>query len=225
MTASRLTESDEYVAHRQKLRNAEVSLIHQREEVAALRRDGPGGPVLEDYVFQEGPRDLDDGDAAVTDVRLSELFTSSDRSLIIYQLMFGKAQESPCPMCTMWVDGFNGVARGVAQKVDFAVVAAADLPELREHARNRGWNGFRLLSAGNNSFKYDLGSENENGEQASMVSVFTLDREGRPRLFYSGTPDPEEGIFERGIDLLCPTWHMLDLTPEGRDDWYPSLSS
>jgi predicted dithiol-disulfide oxidoreductase (DUF899 family) len=28
---------------------------------------------------------------------------------------------------------------------------------------------------------------------------------------------------ERGIDLLSPVWHLLDLTPHGRDDWYPSL--
>jgi predicted dithiol-disulfide oxidoreductase (DUF899 family) len=27
-----------------------------------------------------------------------------------------------------------------------------------------------------------------------------------------------------GIDLLCPTWHVLDLTPQGRGDWYSSLS-
>jgi len=29
---------------------------------------------------------------------------------------------------------------------------------------------------------------------------------------------------ERGIDLLSPVWHLLDLTPGGRADWYPSLS-
>ena len=28
---------------------------------------------------------------------------------------------------------------------------------------------------------------------------------------------------ERGIDLLTPVWYLLDLTPAGRGDWYPSL--
>jgi predicted dithiol-disulfide oxidoreductase (DUF899 family) len=32
-----------------------------------------------------------------------------------------------------------------------------------------------------------------------------------------------EEIDQRGIDLLCPVWHLLDLTPEGRDDWYAEL--
>jgi predicted dithiol-disulfide oxidoreductase (DUF899 family) len=27
-----------------------------------------------------------------------------------------------------------------------------------------------------------------------------------------------EDIDQRGIDLLCPPWYVLDLTPEGRDD-------
>jgi predicted dithiol-disulfide oxidoreductase (DUF899 family) len=30
-------------------------------------------------------------------------------------------------------------------------------------------------------------------------------------------------IKERGIDLLAPIWHFLDLTPEGRGNWYTSL--
>ncbi len=32
-----------------------------------------------------------------------------------------------------------------------------------------------------------------------------------------------DDIDERGIDLLAPVWHLLDLTPRGRGDWYPSL--
>jgi predicted dithiol-disulfide oxidoreductase (DUF899 family) len=33
-----------------------------------------------------------------------------------------------------------------------------------------------------------------------------------------------EGIKERGIDLLTPVYNLLDLTPEGRDDWYAQLT-
>jgi len=31
-------------------------------------------------------------------------------------------------------------------------------------------------------------------------------------------------ILERGIDLLTPIWHFLDLTPQGRGSWYASLN-
>jgi predicted dithiol-disulfide oxidoreductase (DUF899 family) len=30
-------------------------------------------------------------------------------------------------------------------------------------------------------------------------------------------------IQERGIDLLTPVYNLLDLTPEGRGDWYAEL--
>jgi predicted dithiol-disulfide oxidoreductase (DUF899 family) len=137
--------------------------------------------------------------------------------------MYGKAQSAPCPMCTMWIDGFNGVARHLAPNVDFAVAAAADVVPLRAHARARGWDRLRLLSCADSSFKYDLGSEDADGGQDSTVSVFTLDPDGSPRHFYTTHPTMAEDIDQRGIDLLAPVWHILDLTPQGRDDWYAQL--
>src|SRR5438105_3324529 len=160
-------ETDEYRKAREDLRLAEIDLIAHREQVAQLRRDLPSGPVVDDYVFLEGPRDLDAGDEPVREVRLSELFTGPDRALVVYEFMFGKQQTEACPMCTMWIDGFNGVANHIAQNVDLVIVAAADVPTLRAHARSRGWDRLRLLSCGDNTFKYDLGSEDEHGGQDS----------------------------------------------------------
>jgi len=31
-------------------------------------------------------------------------------------------------------------------------------------------------------------------------------------------------VDQRGLDLLNPVWHLLDLTPGGRGDWYAALS-
>ncbi|MER6989586.1 DUF899 family protein [Saccharopolyspora hirsuta] len=216
-------ETAEYVRAREELREAEIELMRHREQVADQRRRLPLGPVVDDYAFEEGPADLDAGDEPVREVRLSELFTGPDRDLVVYHLMYGKAQTEPCPMCTMWVDGFNGVAHHLGRNVDFAIVAAADLPALREHARNRGWSGLRLLSAAKSTFKRDLASEDEEGGQDSAVSVFTRDGSGAVRHVYSAHPRMSEEIDERGIDLLTPVWHVLDLTPRGRGDWYPTL--
>jgi predicted dithiol-disulfide oxidoreductase (DUF899 family) len=224
LTTRLANESADYVAKREELRLAEIELMRHQEQVAEMRRRLPPGPVVEDYVFQEGPRDLDAGDAPITTTRLSELFSAADRPLVIYHLMYGKLQTSPCPMCTLWIDGLNGVAHHLAQNVDFAIVAAADPSALRQHARNRGWRRVRLLSAGTSTFKFDLGSEDEAGWQDSTVSVFTRDDDGRIRHRYSAHPRMDDAIAERGIDLLAPVWQVLDLTPEGRDDWYPELT-
>jgi predicted dithiol-disulfide oxidoreductase (DUF899 family) len=217
-------ESPEYLLKREELRLAEIELARQRERVAALRRHLPQGAAIRDYQFEEGPRDLNSGDAPVRSVRLSELFSKPNRSLIIQHLMYGKRQAKPCPMCTAWLDGANGVAHHLAQNLDFAVVAAADVSSLRAHARARGWDKLRLVSAGDSSFKYDLGSEDREGHQDSAVSVFTRDAEGTLRHLYTVHPRMAPDLAERGIDLLSPIWHFMDLTPQGRCNWYADLA-
>jgi predicted dithiol-disulfide oxidoreductase (DUF899 family) len=82
----------------------------------------------------------------------------------------------------------------------------------------------RLLSAGDSTFKYDLGSEDREGGQDSTVSVFTRDAKGTVRHFYSAHPRMAPDIQERGIDLLTPIWHFMDITLQGRGSWYASLS-
>jgi predicted dithiol-disulfide oxidoreductase (DUF899 family) len=216
-------ESPEYLAKREELRLAEIELMKQRERCAELRRGLPKGATISDYEFLEGPASLDKSDEPVRKVRLSELFTAPDRSLVIYQFMYGKKQTSPCPMCTAWIDSWNGVAHHLAQNIDVAVVAAADPSTLREFARQRGWNKMRLLSAGDSTFKYDLGSEDREGHQDSTISVFTRGSDGTLRHFYSVHPRLAADIKERGIDEWNPIWNVLDLTPQGRGSWYASL--
>jgi predicted dithiol-disulfide oxidoreductase (DUF899 family) len=81
----------------------------------------------------------------------------------------------------------------------------------------------RLLSYGANTFKYDLRSEDREGSQNSTVSVFTRDSKGALRHCYSAHPSMAEDINQRGLDLLCPVYNVLDLTPQGRDNCYASF--
>ena len=207
-------ESDDYVVKREELRLAEVELMRQRERVAELRRRLPRGATIQDYVFEEGPANLDAGDGPIRRVRLSELFTGPDRSVVAYHFMYGKKQTNPCPMCTLLIDGWNGVGHHLAQNVDVVIVAAAEPAALRAHARGRGWNNLRLLSCGANTFKYDLGSEDREGNQDSTVSVLTRSSDGTLRHFYSAHPSMAKDI---------PVYNVLDLTPRGRGDWHASL--
>lgn len=218
-----LNESEEYLSKREELRLAEIELRNQRERVAELRRKLPKGPAVQDYTFEEVAASLDAGDSPVQSVRLSQLFTGSNRSVVIYQFMYGKKQAKPCPMCTAWIDGFNGIAHHLAQNVDFAIVAAADLPTLRNHARARRWDRLRLLSAGASTFKYDLGSEDKDGNQDSAISVFSRDDDGAIYHSYTGHPWLAIDLKERGIDELVPIWNILDLTRQGRGEFYTKL--
>jgi predicted dithiol-disulfide oxidoreductase (DUF899 family) len=216
MELTRLAESDAYRQRREQLRIAELELVDHVERVAALRRALPDDTTVADYELV----DVRDNRA----VRLSELFADPGRALIVYHLMYGKAQTEPCPLCTMWIDGYDAAAPHVTQNVDFAVVAAAEPSAIAAHAASRGWTNLRLLSAGDSTFKFDLGSEDADGAQTEWVSVFTLGADGTVRHRYSRGAELADDRRERGIDLLSPVWHLLDLTPQGRGDWYPALA-
>ncbi len=216
-------ESPEYRKVRAELLEAEIALKDQRERVASLRRQLPGDTLVETaYVLREGPRDLAGGDEPLLERRLADLFLDPAKPLVLMQFMFGENQTSPCPMCSMWADGYDGVVAHLEQNLNFGVVVAGDLTAFRGHARSRGWQNLRLLSSQGTSFKRDFGMEDESGGQMPGASVFTLGDDGAVRHFYTGGAFMAPGHF-RGMDLLSPVWNFLDLTPEGRADWMPRL--
>ena len=120
-------ESGQYQKARAKLLKAEMALRDQREQVAELRRALPLDTKVKDYLFHEGPSDLQQ-DSPISEIRLSELFEDPRKPLLVYQYMFGGAQKESCPMCAMWTDGFNAVAHHLNQRVNFAIVAAGSGP-------------------------------------------------------------------------------------------------
>lgn len=78
----------------------------------------------------------------VKTVRLSDLFSGPGRDLV-YHFMYGKKQTRPCPTCTMWIDGFNGVLRHVGQNVD----SRSSLPRICPRSeRTRGTGGGRTCA-------------------------------------------------------------------------------
>ncbi len=160
--------SETYRAARAALLEAEMALRDQREVVAALRRELPTGEAVPDYVFREGSTDLDDeAPQAGTDVRLSELFSTGKDALIVVHLMYAPEDESACPMCTMWADGYNGIAQHLLDRVSLAVVARAEIGKFRRWGRGRGWRNLRLLSSLDNTFNADFAIESATAARAN----------------------------------------------------------
>ncbi len=210
--------SESYRQKREALRRAEIALKEQREQVAALRRELPDDtPLAQDYVFTEP-----DGDAT-RPVRLSELFEPDREALLVIHFMWAPENDQPCPMCTMWADGYNAAAPHVARTVPMVIIAKQDAQTLRTNADRRGWHDLRVLSSGGTSFNKDFGMEMDDGSQLPGVSVFLKGADGQLRHFYTGSALQGDDHY-RGLDLLTPVWSMLDLLPNGRGDWFPSLS-
>jgi predicted dithiol-disulfide oxidoreductase (DUF899 family) len=215
-------ESEAYRKARAELLEAEIALRDQCERVAALRRKLPVETEVEDYVLEEGPADLEK-DGPFAKVRLSGLFEDSAKPLVVYQYMYGGAQKKPCPMCTLWIDGFNGVAHHLRQRVNFAIIAQVGIGELREWGRQRGWHKLRLVSSAGSNLKTDLRYQDADGSQQPGISVFVRSPNGSVKHYYSNCAIMKEKI-NRGIDLLSPVWNIFDLTPEGRGDWNAKLN-
>jgi predicted dithiol-disulfide oxidoreductase (DUF899 family) len=217
---SYIAETAEYRSLRDRLLIEEQALSDQTERVAALRRQLPSNPLPVDYVFREGPADIhDESLVAFREVRLSELFDLGHDTLIVQHVMY--TPEDECPMCSMWADAFNGIAHHVRQRASFVLNAKAEIARFRSWGRRRGWTNIRLVSSHDSSFNRDFGFENEDGSQSPGLSVFTKSPSGELRHFYS-VHARMTGEHWRGIDALSPVWNLLDLTPEGRDDWFPS---
>lgn len=202
----------------------EIALKDHIERVAAMRRKlGPGPAVKEDYVFREGPADLArNAPADFREVRLSQLFAQGKDGLLIYHYMYAPDDDEPCPMCTMWSDGYNAVAPHVADRANFVLVAKADIAKFRNWARRRGWNNIRLLSSHDSTFNRDFGAEDDDGDQLPGISVFTRDPDGTIRHYYTKHAELDDNN-NRGIDLLSPVWNLFDLLPSGRGDWLPKF--
>ncbi|GLZ42763.1 DUF899 family protein [Actinokineospora sp. NBRC 105648] len=212
--------SPAYIAARTELDRAEHALHAEIARLAALRRDLPEGAPLADYEFDEGPRDLGLTEP-IGKVRLLDLFGDKD-TLFVYHMMFSPGESEVCPMCSLWVDSLHGVSHHIRQHASFAVIAKAPVLEIRRWAVRRGWDGLRLLSSHDNTFNVDVGSETASGDQLPMVSAFT--REGDlVRHFYTQRANFMDNA-EGGFDLLSPVWHVLDLLPRGRGDWYAGNS-
>jgi predicted dithiol-disulfide oxidoreductase (DUF899 family) len=227
-------ESSEYRRARNELLEAEDQLRQLNEHVAAQRRALPAGGLLaEDYVFESA----EDG----SEVRLSQLFAPGKDTLVIYHMMFprwpedsragapgGKTAllplaEQPCPSCSSVVDGLNGPATHLSDRVNLVVVAKTDPVRLGTYAQERGWRNLRLLSSWNNTFNRDYHGETPEGEQLPVLNVFSRDEDGIHHRWAS------ELTFVRGdnspLDAIWPIWGILDLTPTGRGETaaYPSL--
>jgi predicted dithiol-disulfide oxidoreductase (DUF899 family) len=211
------------------MRNAlleeEIALRKQIERVAALRRKLPqGGPIKEDYVFEEVNRGQ--GGAPNGKVRLSELFNEGKDSLVVYTFMYGPAMEHACPSCTSILDGLDGAAPHAEERINLVVVAKSPPERIREFARQRGWHNLRLLSSAGNAFNHDYHGETASGSQIPAINVFVKRGQAISHFFNAELlyVPPEPGQNGRQADLIWPLWNLFDLTPEGRGtDWYPKL--
>lgn len=229
-------ESETYRAARDKLLEAEVALRAQIEAVAEQRRAlPPGGEVPQDYVFERIGKN-----AMPEKVRMSELFGEHE-TLILYSFMYGPDRASPCPGCTHLLDGLDGAARHVGQRAALYIVAKSPIARLAAFAHERGWDHLQFLSTAGNSYDADyfgdtskLSADMRKQHEVpdgkdwdeTIYNVFRRDG-GKMRHFWGSElsfAKSAPGQHHRSGDFANPLWGLLDITPEGRGDFFPKVN-
>lgn len=189
----------------------ERQLAALREELADARRaeradraaQPPGdAQVVSDYTLRtpEG--------AAVT---LRSLFGAKQDLILIHNM--GRS----CVYCTLWADGFIGLARHVQDRAAFVLASPDEPAVLKDFAASRGWP-FRCVSFAGTSLAADLGYERTlpDGTKQPLPGVSALHL------------TPETGAISRAGtapfgpgDAFCALWPMLELLRGGPSGWTP----
>src|SRR6201999_1406868 len=207
-------ESAEYRAARNALLAEEIELRRHMERVARQRRTLPAGGELPknfEFVSESGPP------------RFDSLFGDKP-TLLIYSMMYGPQRKEPCPMCTSFLNAWNGIAVNLRQRVALAVTARSPIERLINYRNQQGFKNLPFISDGSGEYTRTYVSP-----QDADVAAFSVSqrRDGIILHFYSGEmsgPMADAGQDPRAAPDLDALWLMLDLTPEGRGtDWYPKL--
>ena len=204
---------DEWLTARRALLEEEKELTRRSDALAQKRRDLPWVRVDEEYVFQtnDGPKTLKD------------LFDGRSQ-LIVYHFMLGPNTPDGCPGCTFATDGFQGSALHLGNHdVTFLMVSRASLDEINGYKQRMGWR-IPWVSAEGTDFNLDF-SLLEDGYNFGTPGGANVDVVNDMELMALSVFVLEDGVvyhtysaFDRGTDVLNPTWQLLDRAPRGRDD-------
>ncbi|HEV7220201.1 MAG: DUF899 domain-containing protein [Terriglobales bacterium] len=208
----------EWVSARKKLLAKEKEFSKLRDDLAQSRHELPWEKVEKNYVF-DGPNGKE---------TLADLFNGRSQ-LIVYHFMFGPGWKEGCPSCSYISDGFDGtLAHLAARDTALAAISRATLPEIEAFKKRMGWK-FKWVSSNGSDFNFDYHVSVSKEEEAAkgkveynyaMVNFPSEERPGAS-VFYknkAGEVFHTYSTYARGLDILIPTYNLLDLTAKGRDE-------
>ena len=208
---------DQWLQERKALLVREKELLHLQDQIARERRALPWTRIDRPYTFDtpEGPR------------ALADLFEGRGQ-LIVQHFMLGAGWEQGCPSCSFMADHTDGMTVHLAQRdIAFVAISHAPLAQIARFRQRMGWK-FRWVSSHGSDFNHDFHvsftpEEKARGEvyynyrmqpfeieELPGISVFVKNGAGEVFHTYSA--------YRRGVEAMMGTYHLIDLTPRGRDE-------
>ncbi|MGI9418895.1 MAG: DUF899 domain-containing protein [Geminicoccaceae bacterium] len=214
MTAKLVTRED-WLLERKALLEREKAFTRERDALTEARRALPMVAIDRAYVFEteDGPQSL------------ADLFDGK-RQLVVYHFMYGPDWQQACASCSFWSDHFNGIDIHLAARdTAFVVISNAPLATLLAYRARMGWT-FKWVSAGKTTFGQDFGVSFH--DEAAMNSTgynygrkpYASENPGLSVFFKlpDGVVAHSYSTYGRGLDILNTAYHLLDMTPKGRDE-------
>ncbi|MEG8181948.1 DUF899 domain-containing protein [Nocardia terpenica] len=227
MNGPRVVSPAEWLAARKELLRKEKELTKTIDTLNADRRRLPMVRIDKNYRFT-GPGG---------EVGLAELFEGRAQ-LIVQHLMLDPTMEQPCGSCSYMAGMVTDTILSHLHKLDttFAAVSRAPYPKVREVRAARGWP-FPWYSSADSKFNYDFhvsfdpavpptynyrhGEELRATKDAWLLDDYSGDREGISCFLRDGDDVFHTySTFGRGVEVMMPGLHLLDLTVLGRqEEW------
>jgi predicted dithiol-disulfide oxidoreductase (DUF899 family) len=219
-----IVSNDQWLAARRALLEKEKEFTRARDALSAARRALPWEKVETGYVFE----------GANGNVTLPDLFRGRSQ-LIVFHFMFGPDWEAGCKSCSFWADNFDRIIVHLrARDTNLVAVSRAPYQRLAAYRQRMGWS-FEWVSSLGNAFNrdfavsfpkdgasevddrannYNFATQHFGGEEAPGISVFAREKDKD----LGGAIYHTYSTYARGLDMLNGAYHLLDLTPKGRDE-------
>ncbi|MCC5805923.1 MAG: thioredoxin family protein [Opitutales bacterium] len=205
-----------WLAARRELLAAEKEVTRMNDQLSEMRRALPWVKVEKEYVF----------DTTGGKKPLAGLFGGRSQ-LIVYHFMFGPDWEEGCDGCSFLSDHFDGANLHLPHHdVTLLAVSRAPLAEIRKFKQRMGWR-FEWVSSYDSDFNYDFHASTPPGVKKVLYNFEEIDAAdaGEEHHGISVLYKSENGeifhtysAYARGVDILCGTHNLLDLTPKGRNE-------
>lgn len=212
----------EWLAASKALLQKEKELTKARAALAEERRALPMVKVDKEYTFK-GPN----GET----VTLADLFDGKDQ-LIVYHFMFGPGEDKGCYGCTHVGESLPDPAHMRHKNVNIVCVSRGDADALEARKRVAGWK-WKWYSSGGTDFNTDFNATVDPAVTEPLMNFETKDERKAGGRYVTDSGDiPGLSVFlkqdgaiyhtystwERGLEVLIPTFALLDMVPQGRRD-------
>lgn len=216
MSSPHIVSREQWLEARKALLAEEKTFTQQKDRLSAKRRELPLVRIDQDYRFK----------TTGGEKSLGDLFGSRSQ-LVVVHFMFGADWEEGCPSCSFWADNYSGTdVHLAARDTSLAVVSNAPLDTLQAYKGRMGWD-FDWVSAEGNSFSSDFGVTFLDDEARANPQGYNFDKlpygDENPGVSIflkldDGTICHSYSTYGRGMEIFNGTYHLLDMTPKGRDE-------